>query len=75
MQKIDLMQKWLPLLSGQFSSTTYGATSKGNEIIHYSEKLWCFWVKDDKVLIHFNLRDLYEKNYPGLPSLVFTFLT
>ena len=57
---IDPMQKWLPLTSSQVSSTTNGATSKGNEIIHFSEKFRYFWVKASKVLNHLNLRDLCE---------------
>ena len=48
------------VLSGKVSSTTNGATSKGNEIIHFSEKFRYFWVKDSKVLTHLKLRDLYE---------------
>ena len=48
------------VLSGKVSSTTNGATSKGNEIIHFSDKFRYFWVKDSKVLTHLNLRDLYE---------------
>ena len=56
------MQKWLPLTSvtGPVSSTTNGATSKGNEIIHFSERFRYFWVKASKVLNHLNLRDLCE---------------
>ena len=73
---IDLMQKWLSFISVVWSSFLKLWLWHLNiyEILCYSEKFQCFGLNGCKVMTYSNLRELYGKSHPVLPSLVFMFL-